>query len=203
MNCTTKTSSFAVIPSSRFWRSRSPRPRFRRGGRRQADDRHPLAEVGSLVRRLLAGGARSDDDDVVLEAHARPRPACHAGVTRGGSRFFAARAQPAPAKFPTRGAARGSARAGCSEARPSGSPPPDHRTRASDHPRRARSQGHPTLHTDEGRTRLSPGMCAGFKAGSGHGHHLINETAKKCCTSRWETGLLVTKGAIRTTTLRR
>ena len=24
-------------------------------------------------------------------------------------------------------------------------------------------QGHPTLHTDEGRTRLSPGMCAGFK----------------------------------------
>jgi len=38
-------------------------------------------------------------------------------------------------------------------------------------------QGHPTLRTDEGRTRLSPGMCAGFKAGSGNGHHLINETA--------------------------
>ena len=38
-------------------------------------------------------------------------------------------------------------------------------------------QGHPTLHTDEGRTRLSPGMCAGFRAGSGNGHHLINETA--------------------------
>jgi len=38
-------------------------------------------------------------------------------------------------------------------------------------------QGHPTLHTDEGRTRLSPGMCAGFKAGSGNGHCLINETA--------------------------
>ena len=37
-------------------------------------------------------------------------------------------------------------------------------------------QGHPTLHTDEGRTRLSPGMCAGFKAGSGNAHHLINET---------------------------
>src|SRR6185369_716003 len=31
-------------------------------------------------------------------------------------------------------------------------------------------QGHPTLHTDEGRTRLSPGMCAGFKAGTGNGH---------------------------------
>lgn len=37
-------------------------------------------------------------------------------------------------------------------------------------------QGHPTLHTDEGRTRLSPGMCAGFRAGTGNGHCLINET---------------------------
>src|SRR3954469_3929887 len=37
-------------------------------------------------------------------------------------------------------------------------------------------QGHPTLHTDEGLTRLSPGMCAGFKAGTGNGHRLINET---------------------------
>jgi uncharacterized cupin superfamily protein len=37
-------------------------------------------------------------------------------------------------------------------------------------------QGQPTLHTDEGRTRLAPGMCAGFKAGSGNGHRLINET---------------------------
>jgi len=37
-------------------------------------------------------------------------------------------------------------------------------------------EGHPTLHTDEGRTTLSPGMCAGFKAGSGNGHCLINDT---------------------------
>lgn len=37
-------------------------------------------------------------------------------------------------------------------------------------------QGHPTLHTDEGLTQLSPGMCAGFKAGSGNAHCLINET---------------------------
>lgn len=37
-------------------------------------------------------------------------------------------------------------------------------------------QGYPTLRTDEGRTPLSPGMCAGFKAGSGNGHQLINET---------------------------
>ena len=39
-------------------------------------------------------------------------------------------------------------------------------------------RGQPTLHTDEGRTRLSPGMCAGFKAGTGKGHHLINETGE-------------------------
>jgi uncharacterized cupin superfamily protein len=37
-------------------------------------------------------------------------------------------------------------------------------------------RGTPTLVTDEGRTRLSPGMCAGFKAGTGNGHHLVNET---------------------------
>jgi len=37
-------------------------------------------------------------------------------------------------------------------------------------------EGHPTLHTDEGRTKLSPGMCAGFKAGTGNAHCLINET---------------------------
>jgi len=37
-------------------------------------------------------------------------------------------------------------------------------------------EGHPTLHTDEGRTRLAPGMCAGFRAGTGNGHRLINET---------------------------
>jgi uncharacterized cupin superfamily protein len=38
-------------------------------------------------------------------------------------------------------------------------------------------QGRPTLHTEEGRTQLSPGMCAGFKAGTGNGHRLLNETA--------------------------
>jgi uncharacterized cupin superfamily protein len=38
--------------------------------------------------------------------------------------------------------------------------------------------GHPTLHTDEGRVRLAPGMCAGFKAGTGNGHRLVNETAE-------------------------
>ena len=39
--------------------------------------------------------------------------------------------------------------------------------------------GNPTLHTDEGRIRLSPGMCAGFKAGTGNGHRLINETEEE------------------------
>ena len=38
--------------------------------------------------------------------------------------------------------------------------------------------GHPTLHTDEGRVRLAPGMCAGFKAGTGNGHRLVNETGE-------------------------
>ncbi len=37
-------------------------------------------------------------------------------------------------------------------------------------------QGSPTLHTDEGRQVLSPGMCAGFKAATGNAHSLINET---------------------------
>lgn len=36
--------------------------------------------------------------------------------------------------------------------------------------------GHPTLHTDEGLTQLSPGMCAGFGAGTGNGHCLVNHT---------------------------
>jgi len=38
-------------------------------------------------------------------------------------------------------------------------------------------EGNPTLHTDEGRVRLAPGMCAGFRAGSGNAHHLCNETS--------------------------
>src|SRR3954466_10061387 len=40
-------------------------------------------------------------------------------------------------------------------------------------------EGRPTLHTDEGRTQLCPGMCAGFKAGTGNGHRLINETEEQ------------------------
>jgi len=40
-------------------------------------------------------------------------------------------------------------------------------------------EGRPTLCTDEGRTQLLPGMCAGFKAGTGNGHHLINETSEE------------------------
>ena len=32
-----------------------------------------------------------------------------------------------------------------------------------------------TLHTNEGETELSAGMCAGFPAGSGNAHRLINQ----------------------------
>ncbi len=38
-------------------------------------------------------------------------------------------------------------------------------------------EGHPTLVTESGETRLSPGMCAGFPAG-GEAHHVVN------CTDR-------------------
>jgi len=36
--------------------------------------------------------------------------------------------------------------------------------------------GRPTLITDAGETALEPGMCAGFKAGTGDGHQLVNRT---------------------------
>lgn len=39
-------------------------------------------------------------------------------------------------------------------------------------------EGTPTLYTDAGGTRLAPGMCAGFKAGTGDAHQLVNETAE-------------------------
>lgn len=38
-------------------------------------------------------------------------------------------------------------------------------------------EGTPTLVTDAGETMLRPGMCAGFKAGSGDAHHLVNRGA--------------------------
>jgi len=37
-------------------------------------------------------------------------------------------------------------------------------------------QGHPTLHTDDGAIALAPGMCAGFKAGTGNAHRLTNHS---------------------------
>lgn len=40
-------------------------------------------------------------------------------------------------------------------------------------------EGHPTLLTDEGRTQLAPGMCAGFKAGTGNAHCLVNESEEE------------------------
>jgi uncharacterized cupin superfamily protein len=37
-------------------------------------------------------------------------------------------------------------------------------------------EGTPTLVTDAGPTPLSPGMCAGFRAGTGDAHHLVNRS---------------------------
>ncbi|MGY4516259.1 cupin domain-containing protein [Lysobacter sp. HA18] len=37
-------------------------------------------------------------------------------------------------------------------------------------------EGTPTLVTNRGSTLMSPGMCAGFKAGTGDAHHLVNES---------------------------
>ncbi len=37
-------------------------------------------------------------------------------------------------------------------------------------------EGSPTLVTDAGETLLRPGMCAGFKAGTGDAHHMVNRT---------------------------
>ena len=35
-------------------------------------------------------------------------------------------------------------------------------------------EGHPVLVTNAGETMLEPGMCAGFRAGTGDAHHLVN-----------------------------
>jgi uncharacterized cupin superfamily protein len=39
-------------------------------------------------------------------------------------------------------------------------------------------QGSPILITDEGETQLRPRMCAGFKAGTGNGHQLVNRSTE-------------------------
>lgn len=39
-------------------------------------------------------------------------------------------------------------------------------------------EGEAVLITDAGETTLKPGMCAGFKAGTGDAHHLVNRTKK-------------------------
>jgi uncharacterized cupin superfamily protein len=38
-------------------------------------------------------------------------------------------------------------------------------------------EGTPTLVTDAGEQQLEPGMCAGFRAGTGDAHHLVNRSA--------------------------
>ncbi len=39
--------------------------------------------------------------------------------------------------------------------------------------------GYPVLVTDAGETQLSPGMCAGFKAGTGNAHQLLNRSSEE------------------------
>lgn len=39
-------------------------------------------------------------------------------------------------------------------------------------------EGHPVLISDQGETPLAPGVCAGFKAGTGNGHQLVNRTER-------------------------
>jgi uncharacterized cupin superfamily protein len=39
-------------------------------------------------------------------------------------------------------------------------------------------EGEPVLVTNAGETPLRPGMCAGFKAGSGDAHHLVNRSSR-------------------------
>ncbi|MGC2204102.1 MAG: cupin domain-containing protein [Stellaceae bacterium] len=40
-------------------------------------------------------------------------------------------------------------------------------------------EGEPILVTNTGETPLCPGMCAGFKAGSGDAHHLLNRSGRE------------------------
>ena len=53
-------------------------------------------------------------------------------------------------------------------------------------------EGAPLLVTNAGETAMRPGMCAGFKAGSGNAHHLINHTAARWSTWRSATATLAT-----------
>jgi uncharacterized cupin superfamily protein len=39
--------------------------------------------------------------------------------------------------------------------------------------------GHPVLVTGAGETQMAPGMCAGFKAGTGDAHHLVNRSGEE------------------------
>lgn len=39
--------------------------------------------------------------------------------------------------------------------------------------------GAPTLYTDAGAQQLAPGMCVGFKAGTGDAHRLVNHTQEE------------------------
>ena len=61
-------------------------------------------------------------------------------------------------------------------------------------------KGHPTLHTDEGRTQLCPGMCAGFKAAQAMDTAWSMKPPKRLSISKSATEHRETKEAIPMTT---
>jgi len=46
-------------------------------------------------------------------------------------------------------------------------------------------EGHPILHTDAGLTQLSPGMCAGFRAGD-EAHYPDDDLEARLVNGKWE-----------------
>ena len=56
-------------------------------------------------------------------------------------------------------------------------------------------EGHPTLHTNSGKTALAPGMCAGFKAGTGDAHPSSMKPSRMWSTSKWATARPVMRPA--------
>ena len=56
--------------------------------------------------------------------------------------------------------------------------PPLVAMKAVDIPPRTAVSFYPEPFPDEGRQPLSPGMCVGFRAGTGNAHHLHNETTE-------------------------
>ena len=70
---------------------------------------------------------------------------------------------------------------------------------AIDAPKRTKPSNYPEPFASQmqGRTRLSSGMCAGFKAGTGNGHRLLNETSEAVVYSNDMAPTIVRDGQFR------